>query len=288
MTDICTPYRGKVSRWGVLGLWSAAALIAVSAHAGALAILLKTPPAPMPKDAGAPAMMIDIAAIPEAVNTDQNSLSEQLEDAPDIKAETPPDPEPVEPDPEPVAEEIPPPEPLPEPEPIPEPIEQAEAPPSEVALPTPVAKPPVEKPEVKEVVKEQPKPKRTPPQSQAANRAAAEVEQSNRTATNRVAQQPSAASPRAVTSWQSKLFAHLERHKRYPAAARARRITGTVQYSFNIDSAGNISNVRILRSSGSEILDSALMQLMRAASPAPAPPPGVPNTIRASLDYTLR
>lgn len=287
MVDKCTPYRGKASRWGVLGLWSAAALIAVSAHAGALAIFLHQPPVQIQRDAGAPAMMIDMAALPTAVNTDQNSISEELEDAPEMEAQTPPEPEPEPIEPEEVVEETP-----PEPVPEPEPVEKVEAPPSDVALPEPPPPtPPMKRPEIpeiKEARKEPPKPRRVQPQSQAANRAAAEVEQSNRTATNRVAQQPNAASPRAVATWQSRLFAHLERHKRYPAAARARRVTGTVQYTFNIDAAGNISNVRITRSSGSEILDSALLQLMRAASPAPPPPPGSPTTIRAALDYTLR
>ena len=58
------------------------------------------------------------------------------------------------------------------------------------------------------------------------------------------------ASPAAVASWQSRLFAHLERNKRYPAAARARGIQGMLKFRFTIDPAGNVLNVQILQSSG--------------------------------------
>lgn len=287
--DRCTPYRSSASRIGLTALWSVGILAAVSAHAGAIALLMRAPLVTPAEDPGAPAMMIDMAALPEAVNTDQNSQTEQLEDAVEVKTETPPDPQP-EPEPvipEPVVEDPPPPEPVVKEEPTPEPIEETPAPPAEVALPRPVAPPP----DVREKPKEVPKVVKKaapPPPSQAANRAAAEVEKSDRSATNRVSQTPSPASKAAAASWQSKLFAHLERRKRYPASARARGIEGVLKYTFTIDTAGNVKSVRIVQSSGYKELDDALLDLMQRASPVPAPPPGMPLTITASFRYTLR
>jgi protein TonB len=73
--------------------------------------------------------------------------------------------------------------------------------------------------------------------------------------------------------WQSAVFRHLERHKRYPRAAESRRISGTVQVRFTIDAGGRILGHRITGSSGHPELDAAVSAMIGRASPLPAPPP---------------
>src|SRR5262249_57779178 len=57
---------------------------------------------------------------------------------------------------------------------------------------------------------------------------------------------PSAA---RVTSWHRKIAEQVERHKGYPAAARARRQTGVAEVVFTIDREGKVVASRIVRSS---------------------------------------
>lgn len=71
--------------------------------------------------------------------------------------------------------------------------------------------------------------------------------------------------------WQSAVYRHLERHKRYPASAESRGIRGTVRVRFSIDRNGNILNHRITASSGYPELDAAVSSLLARASPVPAP-----------------
>jgi protein TonB len=76
----------------------------------------------------------------------------------------------------------------------------------------------------------------------------------------------------AVPNWKSRLVARLERYKRYPNEAQRRREHGVVRLAFNVDRRGGVHNVRILRSSGSSLLDRATLALPRRAAPLPPPP----------------
>lgn len=82
--------------------------------------------------------------------------------------------------------------------------------------------------------------------------------------------------------WQSKALAWLNRHKRYPAAARARKASGAAQVGFSIDPSGRVISARIARSSGDADLDKAAVDMVRRASPVPAPPPEIAKS-RMSL-----
>ena len=88
--------------------------------------------------------------------------------------------------------------------------------------------------------------------------------------------------------WPSRLMAHLERRKRYPSGARSRREQGTAYVRFRIDDAGNVLSVSLARSSGSPELDSEVVEMVRRASPVPAPPPGINKTITAPVRFTVR
>ena len=76
----------------------------------------------------------------------------------------------------------------------------------------------------------------------------------------------------AVPTWKSRLLAQLERYKRYPDEAQRRGEHGVAQLAFNVDRHGGVHDVRLLRSSGSALLDRATLALPRRATPLPPPP----------------
>lgn len=94
-----------------------------------------------------------------------------------------------------------------------------------------------------------------------------------------VAPAPGAGAPdrRALPGWMSQLVARLERYKRYPAAAQARGEHGVAQLAFSVDRSGHVHDARIVRSSGSVLLDRATLALVRRAEPLPPPPAGMPG-----------
>lgn len=88
----------------------------------------------------------------------------------------------------------------------------------------------------------------------------------------------------AVLSWQKALHLHLSKHKRYPGEARNRRIEGVVTVAFTIDHEGRVTNVRILKGSGSPLLDNEALEMMARASPLPSPPEdAAPGALNLSL-----
>ncbi len=110
-----------------------------------------------------------------------------------------------------------------------------------------------------------PAPQTSAPAAQPQQSAAASAPQSGAAAAS-----PSVSPDR----WQSSVYRHLERRKRYPRAAESRRIGGTVRVRFVIRH-GNILSHRITASSGHAELDAAVSSLIDRASPIPAPPPEV-------------
>ena len=86
--------------------------------------------------------------------------------------------------------------------------------------------------------------------------------------------------------WKSRVLAHLQRHKRYPANARKQKAQGNAQVRFRIDAHGNVLSVSLARSSGFAELDRAAIAMVRNASPIPVPPEGVNRTIVAPVHFT--
>lgn len=76
----------------------------------------------------------------------------------------------------------------------------------------------------------------------------------------------------AELSWQRTLNLHLSKHKRYPGEARSRRIQGAVMVSFSVDGEGRVKNARMVKSSGSSLLDDEAIEMLSRASPIPPPP----------------
>jgi protein TonB len=82
----------------------------------------------------------------------------------------------------------------------------------------------------------------------------------------------SAAPAKVVANWEKLLVTHLNRHKRYPGAAQAKRIQGTADVVFTIDRGGRVTERRVLHSSGSSLLDEEALEVLKRANPLPAPP----------------
>jgi protein TonB len=75
----------------------------------------------------------------------------------------------------------------------------------------------------------------------------------------------------SMATWRGQVMAHLNRRKRHPGGAAG----GTASVSFTIDRSGRVLSARLIRSSGSAILDREAVALARRASPVPAPPAGI-------------
>ncbi|MFY9601772.1 MAG: energy transducer TonB, partial [Pseudolabrys sp.] len=92
---------------------------------------------------------------------------------------------------------------------------------------------------------------------------------------------PSAAQ---VASWHRQIALQVERHKGFPASARARHETGTAELAFTLDRNGKVLASRVVRTSGSASLDQETIDTVRRAQPFPAPPANMPGE---TFDFTV-
>src|SRR6476661_3979799 len=93
----------------------------------------------------------------------------------------------------------------------------------------------------------------------------------------------------ALPNWKTQLVAKLERSKRYPSEARGDQ--GIAQLAFSVDRQGGVHNARIVRSSGSSVLDHETLALVQRAQPLPPPPPEVQGAqipISVPIRYNAR
>jgi protein TonB len=92
---------------------------------------------------------------------------------------------------------------------------------------------------------------------------------------------PSAAQ---VASWHRRIALQVERHKGYPASARARHETGTAELAFTLDRTGKVVASRVVRTSGFAALDQETIDTVRRAAPFPPPPE---NLSGETFDFTV-
>jgi protein TonB len=252
--DHLEPRGSKLRRW-----LAAAAMVAVLHVGGAAAALWQWPEEDRDDDV-AGAMMVELAPVAIA----------PLEERQDIALGAPAE----ESAPTPPVEEVKELQPLDDIPPLPEPP-LAQAP--EVVLPKAE---PVKEIEEKEEEKER-------QEATAASQAAAPPPIDAQEGLKPTAPEPGSSrkpSPREL-SWQKVLHLHLSKHKRYPGEARASRIQGVVKVAFTIDRQGNVTRSRIIEGSGSPLLDDAALEMLKRASPLPAPPDNPSST--AALDLSL-
>ncbi|MBT1158203.1 TonB family protein [Aminobacter anthyllidis] len=284
---------GGISRSEAL-LWSTAAAVILSVHMAGAWYLNQQPPMMMEDMQAQSAVMIDLAPMamaPEAVQQDTTDLvdstpSEQVEEPTETVT-----PDPIEPVTEPVAELTPEPlEEVTEAEPIEEVIpDLVEATLPEVAMAIPEPRPEIKKPKPveKPVREKKPVQKKLEPVKEAKVEkkpapSAPAAKKSAQNADSVRAPAPGQGGGKAMSParWQSRVFAHLNRHK--PRNVRNRGVAA-VQFSFN--AGGDILSVRLINSSGDPALDEAAVSLVRRSSPIPAPPPAVPTSIVVPIDF---
>ena len=161
-------------------------------------------------------------------------------------------------------------------------VEPSPASESEVVLPRPVEHPEQPNEEPQEAVPERQEAEQTEtvPLTTAPPRVEAQPAPSS--APPSPATSPSLA--RVQVSWQKALIDHLNRHKRYPEAARSRGAQGVVIVAFRIDRGGRVVSAGVAKSSGLPMLDEEALALLERASPLPAPPE---HTAGPALDLTL-
>ncbi|WP_321364185.1 TonB family protein [uncultured Celeribacter sp.] len=214
--------------------------------------------------------MIEFSPLPEAVVTEETELSEDLEDAQASQA----------------AQEIRAPEPVEEHR---EMLEEADL---EIERKAEVALPSRERPKPRPAPQPEPQPRRpekpapAPQQQSAASQSAVKAQnQQAQQSTRNAAAQTARGSGRTMSParWQARLMAHLERHK-----SRSNGERGTAYVIFSINTAGEISAIRLARSSGTASIDQAALSLIRRASPVPPPPPEIPPTLIIPIKFERR
>lgn len=262
--------------------WSGAVLCVAALHGGTAWAVLNWPKPPV--EAGQPpaAVMIELAPLPVAPETTPQNLAvgptqdHQEESTPNDAKEKPV--EKTEPTPEPVHEAA-------KTEPDAKPVEEAKpvetpkldpVPNAEALLPTPPPKPPEpkteeEKPEPpKEKVVKEAKPQERP-KATKKTAMAPKAMPLPRAKTN-AAPVSGTSSSMSIATWRGMVMAHLERFKRSPGGGG-----GTSSVAFTIDRAGRVLSARLIRSSGSNVLDQEAAALPRRASPVPPPPTNIPG-----------
>lgn len=299
-------------RWSTTLRWGACFAVAIGLHAaGAAALIVRWNDNP-DRVASAPVIMIDLAPVavapqttPTEVPPDQVARQQQI--VPDPVPEKPPEITEVEPEPKKPVEQVEiEPEPEPEkpvekvevePEPVPEPekpiekveIEPAPAPEPELAM-LPPPKPPIEK-KIEKPVEKKKKVRKKP--RRRHNSLASAPSTADRKATHAAAPMAgaSARDHNALPNWTSRLIARLERYKRYPSQAQSRGDYGVVRLAFSVDRSGGVHGARILRSSGSPVLDRETLSMIARASPLPPPPPTVRGSqiaVVVPIRYNIR
>ena len=89
-------------------------------------------------------------------------------------------------------------------------------------------------------------------------------------------------------SYFNKIKQSIESQWEYPEVALRYGLQGRLSLEFAIASNGQLERLRILRSSGSQVLDDEALRAIKAASPFPPIPPWIksnPLSISASMEY---
>jgi protein TonB len=87
---------------------------------------------------------------------------------------------------------------------------------------------------------------------------------------------------RMRATWQKELSAHLDKHKRYPAARSQK--SAEIVVGFALDRMGHVLSASIVKGSGDAAFDEAALAMVRRSDPVPQPPPLVADE---GLSFTL-
>jgi len=228
--------------------WSACAAAVLAVHAIVVAALAaRSDYADL--EAGAPVVMLELSPIPIAAPAPPTDLAPgPLQPSPEAQERLRQEAEPKPPDPEPMPE----------------------APPA--VSPAVSVPPPEPKPKEKTEAKVEQKPVEAAPVPTAPIQAETPAPRPASPALGTNARTAAAE----IASWQRALVAQLQRHKRYPPHANGER--GVASIEFTVDRRGHVVSSKLVRSSGSAVLDAETLALIRRADPFPPPPPGLADS----------
>lgn len=304
------PLEAEQLPWGPRALAYGVALLL---HAG-VAVFLFYVPALLPGSltADEPSVMaveampiVEEPPAPEAVAEQLGEAMPAAAEEPPPPEVEPPPPEPMPPEPappepappEPAPPEPPPPEPMPAEPPPPEPVPAQPAPPEPSPPeppppppPEPSAEPPPEPPPPPEPEPPPPPPppaptqaappRQHPPRPRQPPRPRAPARTDAPAPATAPQQAPAPAAPqqaaRPPSSYLQALAAALERRKRYPESARARRAMGVALLRFTLGRDGRVLQWNIDRSTGDAELDRAVAEMIAGAQ-LPAMPSDMPG-----------
>lgn len=252
-----------------VGLWGAAAATVVTSCLVAAGVYLASAPEKPAAEATEQAVMIELAPIPISQVQSVAAAAAPAASEPEILE---PVEQPTTAPEEPVEAVRPEDTPEPEIEKTPEVLTE-----SEVSLTRPQPRPAIKRRVVaQQVPKDQPT-RRQPQRQQPTQQAASDASPSS--------QGGASTAPRIdPADWHARVIAWMNRHKRYPAAARSRREEGTVEVTFVIDPSGRVLSAQVAKSSGRQPLDQAALDMVRRSSPVPAPPAQI---ARNALSLTI-
>ncbi|HYZ21991.1 MAG TPA: energy transducer TonB [Rhodopila sp.] len=192
--------------------------------------------------------------------------------------------------------------PVPEPQPLPPPPQQAEAAPTPPPPPAQQAEtmqpePPraqAEQEVPKEIAPAKPVPavRHAPPRPiHMAKPAPSRAPAAHETAAVPPATTPAPGDdPSVLVAWERSVSAWLATHRVYPYEARRRGEEGSVELRFTADRDGRVSDIALVRSAGSPVLDNAAQATVRDATLPPFSP-GMSQkkiTVTVQIRYALR
>ena len=138
--------------------------------------------------------------------------------------------------------------------------------------PLPIARPPAPQKRAQEQPQRQKAARSAPSAAASPSRAAASASSQGRAGAGGALE---AGGRAAVSSYQKQVLAHLARYQVYPREARSRGISGVVRVIFALSRNGQVLSVTIAVRSGEQILDQAVLDMVRRAAPFPPFPDSI-------------
>ncbi len=91
----------------------------------------------------------------------------------------------------------------------------------------------------------------------------------------------------AISDYLSQVISSIEKHKKYPYISRFNDEEGSVQLTFTILKNGEVSIIKVEKSSGYIHLDRAAVKAVKDSSPFPKPPNGKSTTLKVIIVFKL-
>jgi protein TonB len=105
-----------------------------------------------------------------------------------------------------------------------------------------------------------------------------------RTANGTIESRSGGGNPGAVVDYDARLNAWLQKHQEYPRRAKLRRQEGVATLYFVIDRGGHVLDFRVEKGTGYKLLDEEVINMVKRASPMPAPPESITGE---TLEYRI-